>query len=51
MHGFSESDQDSLSIALLEIARAGEINQSIETTYGTKYVIDGQIHTPSGSDC
>ena len=48
IHGFTERDQDRLSIALLELARTEEINDVFETPYGTKYIIEGMIPTPPG---
>ena len=36
-----------LAAALLEIAKTQDVQEAIETAYGTKYVIDGSVRTPS----
>ncbi len=46
--GFSPSDPAALERGLLSIARHGEVTQQVSTEYGTKYVVDGWLHTPSG---
>ncbi len=46
--GFSPSDPAALERSLLSTARHGEVTRQVTTEYGTKYVVDGWLHTPSG---
>jgi len=46
--GFDESNLAVLQQALIELARAEEIIETITSAYGTKYIVDGSITTPSG---
>ena len=45
--GFSASNPKELEHGLLSIARQGEVIHQMTTEYGTKYVVDGQLHTPT----
>lgn len=46
--GFDESNLAILQQALIGIASAEEIVETIASAYGTKYIVDGSITTPSG---
>lgn len=46
--GFDESNIAILQQALIGIARAEEIVEIVASSYGTKYIVDGSITTPSG---
>ncbi len=46
--GFDESNADFLKQGLLSIAQAEEIKETISSLHGVKYVIEGEIKTPSG---
>jgi len=48
--GFSSMDITSLEQALLQIANFEEVKEIIETIYGKKYVIDGEINSVFGKD-
>ena len=47
--GFDEGTAGDLERALLEVARTGEVVQTIVVPYGTKFVVDGILRTPAGS--
>jgi hypothetical protein len=46
--GFDEKNCDLLTEALLRIARSEEVRETVTSAYGSKYVIDGHMQTPSG---
>ena len=46
--GFNERHPELLQEALLEVAREGLVRGILETPYGSKYVVDGQLRTPKG---
>ncbi|MGC8783608.1 MAG: DUF6883 domain-containing protein [Armatimonadota bacterium] len=46
--GFSASNPNELKRALLSIAQQGEVTYWVATEYGTKYVVDGWLQTPTG---
>ena len=48
-HGYSSENIDKLQDGLLSIANEEEIKDVINTLYGTKYIIDGNLKAPSGN--
>lgn len=46
--GFNKTNVDQLERALLNITRTNDIKSERKFVYGTNYVIDGIIDTPSG---
>lgn len=46
--GFTKERAAELRKALIEIGQTGKITNVIATDYGTKYVVDGELHTPVG---
>lgn len=44
--GFTTTE--SLVAALEEVARRGTVSSEVQTAYGVKYVVDGQLETPAG---
>ncbi len=48
--GYERADQVRLAEQLLEIARNEEVTREIRTEFGTKYVVEGRISTPSGGE-
>ncbi len=48
-HGFRREEADLLRLRLKELAIQGEVAGTISTRYGTKYVVDGSVKTPSSS--
>ncbi len=46
--GFSQSNADELAQALLAIAQTEEVTEVVTTPYGTKFILDGWLQTPSG---
>jgi hypothetical protein len=46
--GFSEQDWRSLSHALLCHAASREVSEIKASPYGTRYILDGPLETPSG---
>jgi hypothetical protein len=46
--GFKEANCDLLELELLTIARSAEIAESETTIHGIKYVLEGDLHSPSG---
>lgn len=47
-HGFDDSHAGLLRDELLGIAKHAEVADTDETSYGTKYVLDGSVTTPRG---
>jgi hypothetical protein len=48
--GFHLDNSHLLEQALLKIARVEEVQEQVESPYGAKYVIDGTIQSPAGTD-
>lgn len=48
-HGFRREDADLLRLRLKELAIQGQVSETVSTRYGTKYVVDGSVSTPSGN--
>jgi uncharacterized protein DUF6883 len=46
--GFTESFTDQLERALCIIAYSEDVKEVIESPYGTKYILEGEIETPTG---
>jgi len=46
--GFDESNVDRLRSELIALAQRTNVKATEQTTYGTKYVIDGSLFTPTG---
>jgi hypothetical protein len=46
--GYTRQDADLLKQQLLRIAREGDLQQEVVAEHGVKYVVDGQLHAPSG---
>lgn len=44
--GFTTTE--SLVAALEQVARSGTVTPEVQTGYGVKYVVDGQLETPAG---
>ncbi len=49
MHGFDDANVAELEARLLEVARTAPIVQILQNPYGTKYVLDGRVLSPSGA--
>ena len=47
--GYTEANVDQLQHDLLMIVKSYEISQKIETSFGLKYIVEGQLATPNGS--
>ncbi|MEA2085294.1 MAG: hypothetical protein U9O82_13860 [Thermodesulfobacteriota bacterium] len=47
--GYTEANAHQLANALLMIAKSEEVSQKITTIYGTKYIVEGEVVTPSGN--
>ena len=46
--GFSYNNAEELRNILLQIANSAHIDQEINTAYGTKYIVKGELPTSSG---
>jgi hypothetical protein len=46
--GFDESTIELLAQGLLQIAKTQEVVGTSATVHGTKYILDGELETPSG---
>ncbi len=46
--GFTRERAEDLRVALLGLARTGDVTDVVETLYGMKYVVDGELHAPMG---
>ena len=46
--GFARSDSPRLAVALLDHAMTLEVTNAQDTKFGTRYIIDGPLNTPSG---
>jgi len=49
-YGYNEKNIDSLRDGLLSIANKEEVKDVINSGYGGKYIIDGNLKTPSGKE-
>ena len=47
-HGYHDDNLELLADGLLQIARSEEIQDTAETPFGVKYVVDGPLQTPAG---
>ena len=47
--GFSRAEAQRLTGALLLIARQGTVQGRVLTPFGTRYIVDGSVDTPSGA--
>lgn len=47
--GFSESTVGDLEEGLLDIAQTGQTRERVDSPYGTKYIVEGSLKTPSGA--
>jgi hypothetical protein len=47
--GFTKRNAEELERRLLAIAHTVEVKEVIISTYGTKYIIEGMMETPSGN--
>lgn len=47
--GYDNSNANELERGLMTIARESDVAQELPSDYGTKYVIDGLLETPSGA--
>jgi hypothetical protein len=45
--GFGAHNAESLEQELLRVAREGEVEETISSAHGTKYVVSGEVKTPS----
>ena len=46
--GFTRERAEDLRVALLDLARRGNVTEVVETLYGMKYVVDGEVRAPTG---
>lgn len=46
--GFDETNTAQFGHGLITIAQTEPVTESTETSFGTKYVIDGNLETPNG---
>jgi hypothetical protein len=46
--GFTKSSADQLERALRIIAYSKDVREVIESPYGTKYILEGEVETPTG---
>ena len=49
-HGYTQKNIESLREGLLSITNVEEVKDIINTIYGTKYIIDGNLKTPRGKE-
>ena len=47
-HGFSRAEWSRLAEAILDHATIHQVSRTVETEFGTRYVIDGALETPDG---
>lgn len=48
--GFTDETARDLEKGLLGIARHGKVAEVVETDYGTKYIVDGLLRTPTNQE-
>ena len=49
-HGYTPTTIDALRDGLLSIAHEEEVKGIVNSKYGTKYIIDGNLKTPNGQE-
>ena len=47
--GYQRANPSVLAAGLRTIARMGEVSDIVQTRHGTKYIVNGDLLTPSGS--
>ena len=47
-HGLTQENAEELESQLRQIAARGDLIETLKTPYGTKYIVDGSINTPTG---
>ena len=47
--GYTEANANELADALLMIAKSEGVSKKVTTPYGTKYIVEGELVTPSGT--
>jgi hypothetical protein len=47
--GYNDANVDQLQRDLIMIVKSNEITHKIETSFGLKYIVEGQLETPKGS--
>ena len=47
--GYKETNVETLERSLIAIAHSESVKDVISTVYGTKYIIEGSLQTPSGN--
>ena len=45
--GFDETNAASLEQGLIDIAHSEDVTETEQTPHGTKYVVEGSLHTPT----
>ena len=48
MHGFRREEWTTLATAVRRLAESVEVENSVESAHGHKYIINGSIETPTG---
>jgi hypothetical protein len=46
--GFSSAEWETMAEAFRQLALGCPVSQSMESAHGKKYIVDGQVETPSG---
>jgi len=46
--GFTRERVEEFRVALLGVAQSGKVTEVVETPYGVKYIVDGELLTPTG---
>jgi len=46
--GFTLAEPEALERELLRVAREGAVLGTVSGEYGTKYIVEGEVHTPGG---
>ncbi len=47
--GYTQANANELADALLMIAKSEGVSKKVTTPYGTKYIVEGELVTPSGT--
>ncbi len=47
--GFGEQEADALEDGLLQLARSGDISETVGSAHGVKYVLYGPVRAPDGA--
>lgn len=47
-HGYRRTSPEDLEATLRDVARTGDVVETVRSRYGRKYIVEGTVRTPAG---